>query len=158
MLANASVNLITASQALHWFNFNHFYTEVKRVAASDAIMVVRTFSLLKIDSFINALLHHYHFKIMANFWDAERKFVDDVYTTIPFPSKEIEYPLFEIKTTWTLTELKGYLNRWNALQKFIAANGCSTVQALVEQVNKYWPPGQIKQIVFPFRLKMSKVH
>ena len=31
---------------------------------------------------------------MGNFWDAERKFVDDVHTTIPFPFVEIEYPLF----------------------------------------------------------------
>ena len=31
---------------------------------------------------------------MANFWDAERKFVDDVYPTTPFAFIETEYPLF----------------------------------------------------------------
>ena len=156
-LADASVNLITVSQALHWFNFNDFYAEVKRVAAPGAVIAVWSYSLLKIDASIDALLHQYHYKTLGNYWDAERKFVDDAYTTIPFPFKEIATPSFEIKMNWNLQELRGYLNTWSALQKFIAANGYSPVQALIEEMSKYWPAGQIKQISFPLHLKMGKV-
>src|SRR5690606_34767150 len=41
-LINNSVDLITVAQALHWFDFEKFYSEVKRVLKPEGIIAVWT--------------------------------------------------------------------------------------------------------------------
>lgn len=109
-LADRSVDLITVAQAIHWFKFDAFYTEVKRVAKPGAVMAVWTYSLLKISGEIDKIINAYHFSTLKNYWDPERKYVDDGYATIPFPFTEIKTPAFNIELNWSLNELEGYLN------------------------------------------------
>src|SRR5688500_5223465 len=48
-LASESVNLITVSQALHWFDVEAFYQEVKRVGGDSSVIAVWAYSLLNTD-------------------------------------------------------------------------------------------------------------
>ena len=45
-LANSSTNLITVSSAVHWFDFDKFYAEVKRVGKPKSIIAVWCYGLL----------------------------------------------------------------------------------------------------------------
>jgi len=81
--------------------------------------------------------------------------VDDYYTTIPFPFKEIKTPVFEIKNEWTLNELEGYIHSWSALQKFMSVNEYNPADKFIEQVNPYW--NQRMKIVFPIHLRMGLI-
>jgi ubiquinone/menaquinone biosynthesis C-methylase UbiE len=47
-LEDNSADLITVSQALHWFNFEKFYAEVKRVGKKNSVIAAWTYSLLKV--------------------------------------------------------------------------------------------------------------
>ena len=156
-LAEKSIDLITVSQALHWFNFDAFYKEVKRVAKPNAIIAVWTYSLLQISKEINAVIEHYHFSILANYWDAERKYVDDKYTSIPFPFDEIEAPAFEIKIYWSLQDLEGYFYTWSALQKFTAAHNFSPVDDLITQLQPLWGAAEKREIIFPVQLRLGTI-
>lgn len=157
-LSAGSVNLVTVSQALHWFHFDKFFGEVKRVAAPGAILAAWCYSLLIIDPAIDPLVQHFHFEILKEYWDKERKYVDDHYETIPFPFKKIESPAFQIKASWKLQDFGGYLNTWSAVQKFISAKGYSPVPALIDRIGVHWLPGELKSISFPLHLKMGYVH
>jgi ubiquinone/menaquinone biosynthesis C-methylase UbiE len=157
-LKEKSVDLITISQALHWFDFKSFYAEVKRVGSSDAIIAAWAYSLLQIDPIIDAIIYTYHFETLKKYWDAERRYVDENYATIPFPFRLIESPSFQLLNNWTLQDLEGYLNTWSALQKFIRVNKYNPVPELITQISKYWPEGEEKQIKFPIHLKMGQVH
>lgn len=156
-LTENSIDLITVSQALHWFNFEKFYTEANRVAKPGAIIAVWTYSLLQISNEINAIIHNYHFNTLGNYWDAERKYVDDNYASIPFPFDEITTPGFEIKLYWTLAELEGYFYTWSALQKFISANNFSPVDALMEQIKPLWGSEDKREIIFPVHLRLGTI-
>ena len=152
-----SVDLITVSQALHWFQFDKFYAEVKRVAKPGAWIAAWMYSLLSISPLINKLINVDHYKnTLDTYWDYERKYVDDNYTTIPFPFREIETPLFQIHFEWTLQELEGYLNTWSALLKFIAVNHFNPVDELIKQIRPYWNQEKMK-IVFPVHLRMGQI-
>jgi len=157
-LADGSTDLITISQALHWFKFDEFYKEVKRVAAPKGLIAAWTYSLLQVDEPTDALIHQYHFETLGPYWDDERKYVDDGYQSIPFPFKQIPTPAFHIEVNWGLEELEGYFNTWSALQKFIAAKKYNPVPALMEQVKLNWPGSMVKKIIFPVHLKLAYVH
>jgi SAM-dependent methyltransferase len=59
-LAASSVDLITVAVAIHWFSFDGFYREVKRVLKPDGILVAWTYSLTEISPEIDPLVQHYY--------------------------------------------------------------------------------------------------
>lgn len=149
-------DLITVSQALHWFDFEKFYAEVRRISKQDGSIAVWMYSLLRISPEIDRIVDTYHFITLEKYWDQERKYVDSNYTTIPFPFKELQTPRFSIEYYWTLEELEGYFNTWSALQKFIAVNIYNPVPGLINQIQPHWKNERMK-IIFPLALRMGKI-
>jgi len=156
-LADSSTNLITVSQALHWFKFDEFYREAKRVAAPDAIIAAWTYSLLQVDEKTDKLIHQYHFETLDGYWDAERKYVDDGYQSIPFPFEQIGSPAFNIEVNWNLEELEGYFNTWSALQQFIKEKSYNPVPDLIKEIKLNWHASEYRKIIFPIHLKLGYV-
>lgn len=156
-IETGSINLVTVAQAIHWFNFEKFYKEVKRVAAPGAFIAVWAYSLLKIDEQIDQIIHDYHFNFLGNYWDAERKYVDDEYRNIPFPFQKINAPQFVIEKYWSLAVLEGYLNTWSALQKYIQVNGSNPVPGIIHSVKAHWGSGERKKIIFPIHLLIGAI-
>ncbi len=154
-IADNSIDLVTVSQALHWFKFDQFYTEVKRVGKPGGIIAVWSYSLLRISPQIDSLIEDYHYKTLDGFWEEERKYVDDNYATIPFPFERIEAPQTEIKVNWSLAQLEGYFNTWSALQKYLSVNEQSPVDNLMEQIRPLWGEHEERSIIFPVHLKMG---
>jgi ubiquinone/menaquinone biosynthesis C-methylase UbiE len=154
--ADNSFDLVTISQALHWMKFEIFYAEVRRVARPGAWFAGWMYSLLQISPEIDALIHHHHFETLKDHWDYERKYVDDNYSTIPFPFEEIKCPMFQIRYNWTLEELEGYLNTWSALQKLIKANNTNPVDDLIKKISPYWTRERM-HVLFPIHLRMGKI-
>jgi ubiquinone/menaquinone biosynthesis C-methylase UbiE len=157
-IENNTVDLITVSQALHWFNFENFYAEVKRVSKPTAVIAVWTYSLLQIDPVTDKLIHDYHFKTLEKYWDEERKYVDDGYNKIPFPFKKIDTQDFFIEVNWNTEDLEGYFNTWSALQKFIKENNYNPVPDLMKEIKLNWPDSEYRNIIFPIHLKLAYVH
>jgi len=151
-----SFDLVTVAQALHWFRFKDFYTEVKRVVKPGAIFAAWTYSILHISNEIDALIGQHHFDTLGNFWDDERKYVDEEYRNIPFPFTKINTPSFIAEYNWTIDELEGYLNTWSAVQKFITKTNFNPVHNLVERIRPYWRPEKMK-ISFPVHLLMGRI-
>src|SRR5690606_33773143 len=108
-LANNSVDLITVAQAIHWFNFEKIYSEVKRVFKPEGIIAVWTYSLPRIYSEIDKLILHFHDNIVSEFWQKENQFVTEEYKTIPFRLKQRKSPSLKFHKEITLDVLKGLL-------------------------------------------------
>lgn len=155
-LADESVSLVTVAQAIHWFNFEKFYAEVNRVAKPGAMIAVWAYSRLKISDEIEEIITD-HFNMLGDYWDAERKYVDDKYVNIPFPFKEIETPQFIMEMNWSLDDLAGYLNSWSALQKFIAANAFNPVDEVIQKIEPLWGSEDERKNVFPIHLRLGIV-
>ena len=157
-LKDASVDLTTVSQALHWFNFDKFYAEVKRVSAPDAMIAVWLYHLISINPEIDAVVRSYHFETLMKYYDAERVHVDDGYANIPFPFKEIECPLFTIKLNWSIEDFEGYFNTSSAVQKYIKQHNESPLPDFIKNIKRLWPDGQLLPVQLPVQLKMGYVH
>jgi hypothetical protein len=156
-LETNSVDLVTVAQAIHWFDFEKFYTEVKRVASKNAFIAVWTYSLLNINDSIDQLIRNYHFNFLGSYWDAERKYVDDQYKNIPFPFEKINVPPFNIEVNWSIEDLEGYLNTWSALQKYIKVNDANPVPDLIHLLKPYWGPAAKRKIIFPIHLLLGAI-
>ncbi|HXS35130.1 MAG TPA: class I SAM-dependent methyltransferase [Flavipsychrobacter sp.] len=152
-----SFDLITVAQAIHWFDFEQFYNEVKRVGKPESIIAVWTYKLLYTNSLIDVILDDFYSNLLGPYWDKERKYVDDEYKTIPFPFEEIATPKFEIKANWQLTNLIGYLNSWSSVQHYIKKEGVDPVQLYLPKFKEHWNDHEIKQITFPLFLRAGRI-
>ncbi|MDP6908660.1 MAG: class I SAM-dependent methyltransferase [Flavobacteriales bacterium] len=159
-IENGSVNLIIVGQAVHWFDFNAFYNEVRRVASTEAVIALIGYGLMQIDDGVNQHLHSFCYNTLGTYWDTERSHIDNTYSTIPFPfeSIELENEHF-IEDRWTLQQFHGYLNTWSSVARFIQKNGEDPVQHLISQLLSLgaWNEDEQKALRFPLFTKIGKV-
>ncbi|MGA8738354.1 MAG: methyltransferase domain-containing protein, partial [Nitrososphaeraceae archaeon] len=90
-LNNDSVDIVTVAQGLHWFDFDNFYYNVKRVGKKDGIIAVWSYDMHKINTQIDKVTDRLDVdgEILGSYWDKETKYVKEKYKTIPFPFNEI---------------------------------------------------------------------
>lgn len=119
----SSVDLVTVAVAIHWFNFDEFYREVKRVLKPNGILAAWTYSFPEISPEIDPLVRRYHGEILKGCWPERIHYLEDEYKTIPFPFEEIVPPLFAIEVNWNLIQFAGFLDSWSATQRYKAQNG-----------------------------------
>lgn len=152
-LEGASVDLITVAQALHWFNFEGFYAEVRRVAAPHAVLAVWVYDLLRATPAIDPILRRFHDETVGPYWPPERHWVDALYETIPFPFDELPRPRFEMRADWTLEDLLGYLDTWSAVRRFRKERGDDPLAALRPALAAAWP-GDAERIAIRWSLHL----
>jgi ubiquinone/menaquinone biosynthesis C-methylase UbiE len=151
-------DLITCATAIHWFQFDTFFKEIKRVARPGAIFSCWAYSLVEIsDPAVNAIIVDFYHGPIGKYWDPERKYIDEKYNTIPFPLEEIRSPSFNIKTNWSLKELEGYMNTWSAVQHFIKKNNSNPVTTLFEKIRAVFDERKSLQINFPIFMRTGRV-
>jgi SAM-dependent methyltransferase len=151
-----SFDLITVGQAIHWFRFDEFYAEVRRVAKKNALLAIWGYGLLQIEPSIDTVILDFYSNVIGPFWDPERRYIDEHYRTIPFPFHEIPSRQFTFSFSWSLPELEGYLNTWSAVQKFILANGTNPVDVLIMKMRPMWRNEKMT-VSFPLFMRMGRV-
>jgi len=151
-----SFDLITVAQAIHWFNFEAFYSEVKRTLKPDGAIAVIGYGLMLIDKKVDQVIHKLYEDILGKYWDSERRYIEEGYKTIPFPFEEIAAPHFQIKTTWNFNQLIGYLNTWSALQHYKKANERNPLEYLITELKEAWGDEAEKEVRFPILLRVGR--
>lgn len=155
--ADNSFDLITVVQALHWFDFPAFFSEVKRTAKHNAILAAWGYGLIRISKEIDPVIDHFDHQKIGPYWDAERKHIDEKYQDIPFDFEEIKAPDFAIRVHWTLNALEGYLNTWSSVQKYIRQTGKNPVPELIENIRLKQNTDKAMEIDFPVFMRVGKV-
>lgn len=151
-------DLITVGQAIHWFDFERFFQEVRRIAKPEAIFAAWGYGTLTIDNAqANTLFQDFYQTQIGEYWDSERRFIDEEYRSIPFPFEIIESPTFAMEYEWTLAELEGYLNTWSSVQKYIKIHHENPVDAFIESLRAIYKSTDIFMVNFPIFMKMGEV-
>ena len=157
-LPDNSVDLITVAQAFHWFDFETFYKEVKRVAKKSANIAIFGYGLNTIDAKLDPVIADFYSKEIGKFWPPERKYLDEGYRTIPFPFREIPAPPFKMATRWNLSEFLGYLMTWSAVQRAIKDTGKNPLEANFDRFRTAWGPAEKKKtITWPLFVRIGQV-
>jgi len=145
---NDSFDLVTVAQSLHWFNHEQFFNEVHRVAKNGALFAAWGYNLPRSTPDINAVIDRFYTEVVGAYWDAERRHVDNSYSSIPFPQPALPCPGFSISYAWTVEQMSGYLSSWSAVQHFIKDRGFDPVGTVAEELLKVWGH-DVQTVTFP---------
>jgi hypothetical protein len=157
-LADASVDLITIAVALHWFRFDDFYREVRRVARKGAIIAAWAYGLHSISPEIDRITQTYYKDIVGRYWPPEIRYVENGYEDIPFPFPQIKTPDFKIELEWDMQNLLGYLYSWSGTQKYIDENKSDPVEMIYSELKAAWGEEHAKRkVTWPICMKVGRL-
>jgi hypothetical protein len=169
LIKDNSVDLITVAQAIHWFDFDRFYAEAKRVMKKrvdgktrGGIIAIWAYGMQSISPEVDRITRHLYEEILGDkYWPAERKYVEEKLETIPFPFEHIPCPQFELHLEWNLNELLGFFRSWSSVQKFIEKNHRSPLGEIRENIESAWGgkdrAKEKRAVTFPLYVKIGRV-
>lgn len=153
--ADSQFDLITVAQAIHWFDFGKFYNEVNRVLKPDGVIAVMGYGLFNSNPETDKIIRHFYENITGPFWDPERRYLDENYTTIPFPFDEMQSKVFNNALTWSFEQIIGYLETWSAVQHYKKANGKNPLNVIRDELKQSWEKNN-RQVTFPLLLRIGR--
>jgi SAM-dependent methyltransferase len=160
-LRDASVDLVTVAQALHWFDLPAFFGELRRVLVPRGVFAAWCYGLLTMAPEIDSVLNRFYRDVVGEYWPEERAIVERGYASIEFPSgfDEIFPPAFRMEKHWTLAELLGYVRTWSAVRRYAQARrGDPLVDADLERelAEPWGPPGTARKAMWDLDLRMGR--
>jgi hypothetical protein len=136
---NIDYKIFPVAQALHWFDFEKFYSNV-RVGKKDGIIAVWSYDMHKINPQIDNISSRLDVDgdILGNYWAKETKHVKEKYKTIPFPFKEISVPAFKTTLYWNLLQLWNYMQTWSSVKKYYSENNQDPLDLIKSELKSLW--------------------
>lgn len=160
-ISNGSVDLITVAQAVHWFDFDRFYTEARRVSKdSGGIIALWSYGMHQINPEIDKLSDRLTVggDILGDYWPKQTEYVKQDYKTLPFPFEEITCPKFEMKVDWSLYDLLAYMETWSSVKKFQLEKKYDPLLSIKEELENLWEIGNLKKSVkWDINLRIGKI-
>lgn len=136
---NHSMDLITVAQALHWFDLDKFYKEVKRLLKPGGVFATWAYAFhAPVQSDIDDYLNNFYFKTLWPFWKNNNKLIWNDYRDLDFPFSEITAPKIDLKVNWSLDDLMGYFKTWSSTQLFIEKHQADPTLELHEKILPFW--------------------
>lgn len=158
-LADGSVDLVVAGQALHWFDFERFYPEVRRVVRpTGGVFAAFTYGLIQLGGAVDGVIGNFYHQVLADYWPPERRHVDSGYQSLPFPFPEIAAPCFELVETWDVERLVGYLTTWSAVKEYRRRTGSDPVPVVAEELSRAWGGVASREVRWPLALRVGRVN
>ena len=158
-LADASIDLVTAAQALHWFDAAGFFTEARRILVQGGVIAVWGYGDPILDAKdLNDTLYEFNRGKLESYWHPERELLLQGYRAVPFPFVEIALPPQYLEVSWTLPQLAGYLRTWSAAARYIAERGLDPVDEVEQSLSRGWgDPNTARVIRWPLYVRAGRV-
>jgi len=141
-LADGTVDLVTAAQALHWFDIPGFFAEARRVLVPRGAIAVWCYGLMTISPEVDREVARFYSETVGPYWPTERALVEAGYRTIDFPFEEFPVPEMAIEAQFDLRRLAGYLGTWSATLRFREDQGADPVGPLIDSLRSLWGPSE----------------
>jgi SAM-dependent methyltransferase len=157
-LAPGSVDLVTVAVAVHWFDFDAFYSAVRRVGAKHGVIAVWTYEASVIDPAVDPVLHRYDRNVLAGYWPDRVEYIFARYETLPFPFEELPRPSFELVAEWDLPQLIGFLQSWSGSRRYMEQRGADPVEAIRDELGAAWGDASRRRTVrWPLHFRIGRI-
>ncbi|KAK7475669.1 hypothetical protein BaRGS_00033095 [Batillaria attramentaria] len=123
-LEDASADLVTVAQAMHWMDVGKLYPEVQRVLRPGGSFVSFGYGLVTSDEqVIQDVFDHFYDYILGQYWYGGREKVREHYRgySLPFPDWRRNDSL-RMERTWSVDHVIGYLISSSGWHQYLADN------------------------------------
>jgi SAM-dependent methyltransferase len=155
--ADDQFNLVCVAQALHWFDHDLFWPEVKRVLEPEGIFAAWGYSWFRIEDSIDEQIQGKLLRVLEPYWPSQVKLLWDHYRSIPFPFERLEVPSFEMTVKWDLNQLFAYIQSWSAVRLCLGDLGRGFLEDAYHAIQAQWgEPKTKKKIDMDFCMLLGR--
>jgi len=156
-LADSTIDLVVAAQALHWFDRPAFFAEARRVLVDRGAIAVWCYGLARFAPEIDEPIDRLYAETLGSFWPWERSLVDRRYADIELPFDEVEVPILAIEQRMTLDAFAGYVGTWSAVERFQDATGEDPLPGFVHELEAVWGDAATERVVrWPLAIRAGR--
>lgn len=156
-LGDASVDLVTIAQALHWFDLPHFYAQVRRVLRPRGVIAAWCYDLLVTDDpELDALVREIYEDVLGSYWSPERRDVENGYANLAFPFERFTPPPFAMTARWDFARFTGYAKTWSAANAYRKQHGVDAIDAWAERAAPVWGACE-REVRWPLAVHAGRV-
>ncbi len=150
-------DLICVAQALHWFDHERFWHEVKRVLKPNGIFAAWGYSWFSINPNVDKAFKENFLAPIQPYWAEQNQLLWNDYRDVPFPFEKVKTPNLEMVVEWDFEELFAYIQTWSAARERIREKGDEFLVRTRESVLPAWGnPSERKRIPMNFVLLVGK--
>ena len=146
--AAASFDAVCVAQAIHWFDVDRFYAEVRRVLRPRGVLLVTAYGWSSVDDEVDAVVKSFVLPAIRPHWSAQNQLIIDGYRDLPFPFERIEWPAMQIQVTWTLPQYLDYIGTWTATRRLVEREP-DFLERTRAALAAPWPGGEARTVTMP---------
>lgn len=155
-LPPASVDLIVAAQAAHWFDLPAFYAEARRIAAPGAALALVSYGVPRLSGPAGARFAQFYWQDSHEHWPPDRAHVESGYRSLDFPFAERGLPTLTITRDWSLAELAGYVETWSAARRARKAGAGASIDRGMAEIGQLWgDPAAEHRVTWPLTARIA---
>lgn len=165
LLQAGSVDLIAVATAIHWFDIEAFYEEVRRVLRPEGVLAIWAYSSHSINEAIDDWTARYARDVIGAYWRTDRlSLLHDRYATLPRPSSMAEitseltsHGPWVASQMMTLAHYADYLRSWSASQAYRDACGEDPVSAHLATLEPLWGDARTpREVSWPLFMRVFR--
>jgi SAM-dependent methyltransferase len=146
--APASFDAVCVAQALHWFDVDRFYAEVKRVLRPRGVLLVTAYGWSGVSPEFDIEQQRVVIDPIEPYWPPQNQLIMRGYRDLAFPFERIEMPPMAIEVRWTLDQYVDYMGTWTATRRMLEKDPAFLDNARAE-LRKAWPGPEARTVTMP---------
>ncbi|MGE0485489.1 MAG: class I SAM-dependent methyltransferase [Gammaproteobacteria bacterium] len=154
-LADASADLLTVAQALHWFAGEPFYAEARRVLRPGGRIAAWTYGLCRVAPAVDAIVDTLYHDIVGRWWPFERRWVESGYADLPWPFAHTRRFVERMSAEWTADHLLAYLGTWSAVTAYRRDRGTDPLAAVAPALRAAWSDAKAREVSWPLNVMVA---
>ena len=158
LIDSRSIDLVTVASALHWFNLENFYKEVKRVLKPGGVLAAWTYHIGYIEPPFDQLFFRFYKDVLSEYFVEGARLVDNKYSEIKLPGVPIETKGYFMSADWNLTKMLGFIESWSGTQEYKKVNRKNPIDLISGELKQLWGnPEQTHTLRWPLFIKISRL-
>jgi SAM-dependent methyltransferase len=151
-------DVVCVAHALHWFDLEAFWKEVRRVLKPGGIFVCWGYNWLQIGKAEDRVVAEDVLPYLEPYWPPESRLLWNQYRDIEFPFEEIDVPNFELRCHWSATQTLDFIRSWSSSQLRIKESGDDFLLKASPILRDAWSkPNQKQEVCLPFFVKAGRL-
>ena len=159
-----SFDLVAVAQALHWFDYERFWPEVRRVAKPDAFFCAWGYNWFDRTEELDDL-HKFYLdplvELLESHWAPNNPILWRGYRSeeIAFPFRRIDPPALAINLRWGIERLIGYVRTWSAVKQAQAADSAKAeaIAALEQEARTRFTARGAMAMALPLSIAAGRI-
>lgn len=148
-------DLINVAQALHWFDLDRFWAEVRRVAKPGAVLACYCYAWPTVTPAIDDLVEDLVKSPIHSYWAPNNRMCWNGYADVDVPIARVDTPDFELRNTWSADQFIDYLHTWSAMRRCMEAEGEDFFDHASRELRAAWGDTPERAVVTPLFLTVG---